>query len=286
MDKKEAARILGISPNEWSPESVKRAYKTQALKYHPDKNRAEDAAERFREIHEAYVYLNGTDENRDYMSLLKEFCKTWMDERIVYGWLLKITMICEEKSLLLLQNIDKQTLKQIYELLVRHQDILHITPDFMEKMKEVIKTRFENDERIILHPFLDDLWENNLYKLVIHETTFLVPLWHHHLIYDAGDNTEIYVDCIPLLPDYVIIDEYNNIHVEIQLDLQEIWKEEILTVYAGSKPFFIKRGDLKITPKQTKIIPNEGIARINTNYEMIKKSDVYFHISIDNDSGF
>jgi hypothetical protein len=280
MDKIMAMKILEISESQLTPEIIKKAYKKQALKYHPDKNNTEDANERFREIHDAYIFLNGQDDHCDYITLLKDFLKTWLDENKLYEWLIKIIMMCEEKSLLLLENINKDVLRQIYDLIVRHQDILHITNNFMEKMREIIKIRFEKDERIILHPFLDDLLENKLYKLVIHETTFLVPLWHHHLVYDAGNNTEIYVDCVPLLPEYVSIDEYNNIHIKLQFELHDIWKKDGITVYLGTKPIYIKKNSLIISDYQIKIMYNEGIAKITSNYEMIIKSDVYLHIYI------
>jgi DnaJ-class molecular chaperone len=40
---------------------IKRAYRKLALQYHPDRNKAPDAAERFREISEAYAVLSGKE---------------------------------------------------------------------------------------------------------------------------------------------------------------------------------------------------------------------------------
>ena len=41
-----------------SDEDLKKAYRRQALKYHPDRNRKADAADRFKEINEAYQVLS------------------------------------------------------------------------------------------------------------------------------------------------------------------------------------------------------------------------------------
>ena len=282
MDRRHAMQLLNIEENAFSVDQVKRAYKVQALKYHPDKNPEEGAGERFREIHEAYTYLNGVTEESDYHTLLYDFLKTWLDEKIIYEWSKKIVTICEEKALTLFTRIDKHILKQIYDVMVNHQDILHTSNDLMEKMKDVIHTKFEKDERIILHPFLDDLWENNVYKLVIGENTYLVPLWHHHLVYDAGDGREIHVDCYPLLPESVNIDEYNNIHVDVSLQLTHLWKQEYITVDIASKVLTFKTESLFMTARQTKRFKHEGIAMINagSNYEVITKSDVFLHITI------
>jgi len=288
MDKRRAMQILNICENTFSVEEVKRAYKIQALKYHPDKNPEEGSGERFREIHEAYTYLNGVvEEDHDgrvpnYQSLLHDFLKTWLDERVLCEWCKKIVSLCEEKALTLLTRIDKHILKKIYDLMVIHQDILHTSNDLMEKMKEVIQTNFEKDERIILHPFLDDLWENNLYKLVVGDNTYLVPLWHHHLVYDAGGGKEIYVDCYPLLPESVNIDEYNNIHADVVWKLLDIWNKEYVTVDISSKVLTFKTETLFMTARQTKRFKGEGIALINTgsNYEDISKSDIFLHIFI------
>jgi curved DNA-binding protein CbpA len=57
--------LLGIPPNATSAD-IKRAYRKLAKKYHPDVNKNSDAAERFREITEAYDTLTDPDRRRRY----------------------------------------------------------------------------------------------------------------------------------------------------------------------------------------------------------------------------
>lgn len=54
---KDYYKILGIQKGT-SEDEIKKAYRKQALKYHPDKNKSPDAEEKFKEIAEAYDVLS------------------------------------------------------------------------------------------------------------------------------------------------------------------------------------------------------------------------------------
>ena len=55
--KRDYYEILEVRRNA-SPEDIKKAFRKQALRYHPDRNREADASARFKEVNEAYQVLN------------------------------------------------------------------------------------------------------------------------------------------------------------------------------------------------------------------------------------
>lgn len=54
---KDFYKILGIAKGA-SDDDIKKAYRKQALKWHPDKNKAANAEEKFKEVAEAYEVLS------------------------------------------------------------------------------------------------------------------------------------------------------------------------------------------------------------------------------------
>jgi len=67
MAEKDFYEILGVDRNA-TPEEIKRAYRKLALQYHPDRNKSPDAAEKFKEISEAYAVLSDSEKRKVYDS--------------------------------------------------------------------------------------------------------------------------------------------------------------------------------------------------------------------------
>jgi len=301
MNYKIACYKLGIDfADEITIETIKKQYRTLALKYHPDKNPDLNAVSKFQEINESYEFLmkyrnfidtdsddpdsEETENSKyDYKTLLTSFFKQIIvpenRKKIFYGILKKISNTCESNAMDLLSKLDKPALFQIYEIIDKYSDVLHFTEDFIEKIKNMLNEKTKDDERIILNPTIKDLFENNLYKLKINGFTYVVPLWHNELIYDNSGN-DVYVKCEPELPENIIIDDKNNMIVSHECNLKDILKEEYLTIMVGPIRYYIKRDTLKIKEKQSVLFSKQGISRINTKniYDVTNKGDVVINV--------
>ena len=64
-DKRDYYEVLGLERSA-SDSDIKKAYRTLAKKYHPDLNKAPDAADKFKEIQEAYEVLSDAQKRATY----------------------------------------------------------------------------------------------------------------------------------------------------------------------------------------------------------------------------
>ena len=67
-NKRDYYEVLGVSKTT-SKEEIKDAYRKLALQYHPDRNKAPEAEERFKEISEAYAVLSDNEKRTQYDQL-------------------------------------------------------------------------------------------------------------------------------------------------------------------------------------------------------------------------
>ena len=303
MNYENALIILELYSSEYMLENqqdmedkIKKQYRKLALKYHPDKNKDPEATGKFLKITDAYnfmcdYYQSGESHTNHihtmpYSELLREFISSIFQENsgihenkyIIYFFhnlIEKMTIICEDKSIEFLRKINKKVLMRLYEILYNNRDILLITDTFLLKIKDVLQERLTEDLCVILNPSLEDLFEQNLYKLHHNSQMFVIPLWHHELVYDIS-GSDFYVKCYPILPDHITIDQDNNIIVEISCDITKIFVEGGISVELGGNHVFIPGSDIRCIPIQTITLKGVGIPRMNNEsiYDVSKKSNI------------
>jgi hypothetical protein len=305
MEIRKACEILGIDENlPIQIEDLKQKYRINALKYHPDKNKAPDAVQRFQEINESYEFLlreegfSGEPDDLDepaegctggvlanYMQILCSFLKKVLEDEnkvsVLHLVLKKILSVCEKKALKKLAKVDKTLVEKIYGIITTYNDILHLSPGFIEKIAEIIDAKTRNDKYITLNPTLADIMSDNLYKLSIDEQPYFVPLWHTELVYDHL-GTDLYVNCYPVLEDNVKIDSKNNVLVKLNYSIGDIWETDVLQIQFAGRIYPIHVSSLFLKREQTVIFSNAGISRINTEniYDVSKRGDILFLVSL------
>jgi hypothetical protein len=279
-----------------TPETLKKKYYKLALKNHPDKN---GNTQKFQEINEAYIFLNNTlliinDEtqqhNNTYTFILQLFLNGILQGKYneLFSKIInEIVNGCKNISYKLFEDLDKHTSIDIYVFILKHKNILHINQETLNIVRNIVLEKCKEDQLFILNPSIDDLFENNFYKLYVNNSLYLVPLWHNELYFDAESN-DIIVKCIPDLPENVIIDEDNNLIVNLYIPFSISLLNEIHFVfYLGKQEFNIPIIDLKLKINQTYILKDKGITKIKENdnishtdiYDISNKSDLILNIN-------
>lgn len=296
MNHKDARELLEIDETiQITEDIIKKKYRMKALLYHPDKNKSPDASAKFQKIHEAYDFLlnekndhKSFNDIKSYKDLLAEFLKSLSEGglqndfhyRIFNTIITKITQMCENKAVVFLEKIDKKLLLTIYELLLKNREIFYISEQFLNQINDIVKKKMEKDECIILNPMLEDLFNHSLYKMQIENKLYLIPLWHQELIYD-NSGSDLYVKCIPILPDNISIDKNNNIYVDLTFNICDIWNKEKIDIEIGGTQFVVYIENLNIKKHQTILLRRMGIPKqLDDIFDVIQKADIILQISL------
>lgn len=297
---------IDINKKDITLEYIKKKYHKQALKFHPDKNgNTYESNDKFKQINEAYDYFkreieettffekNEKDEKEDtnsslYVDILKVFLSGVVDgkynevfTKIVNEFILNYSSI----SLKLFDDLDKETAMGIYSFLSKHKILFHLKQEIIDNIREIIIKKHETTTVYILNPSIDDLLNNNVYKLVLDDELYLVPLWHTELYFENDFQNEIIVLCEPKLDENITIDEENNLHVTIIVD----WSYNFLStkqnieVNIGAKIYNIPIKELFIRSEQYYRIRGGGLTKINENdiYDVDKKTDIIFKVYLE-----
>ena len=292
-----------------SLEYLKKQYRKLALKNHPDKNgNTHESNEKFQKINEAYHYLKreikhlnyddiehdikGEEDNSVnsslYSDILKGFMKTVFEGK--YNELLTkivndIITAGKRTSVKLFDDLDKDTAFNIYTFLSNNRSVLHLSQEILEVIREIVVKKYDNVEVYKLNPSINDLLNNNLYKLYVHDELYLVPLWHNESYFD-GSGCEIIVICEPELPEGIQIDDDNNIFITKEIYgysdlLNMILLNKSIQITIGEKEYEIPVSNLYMKREQYYRIKNEGLSKVKRDiYDVSEKSDIIVKVVI------
>jgi len=293
MNYNKACKLLEL-PEKYTDGMLKKSYFRMALKFHPDKY-TEDNGEKFKEIKAAYDFLEdgkgglknkiNIDENINYKELIK-ICVKYFSPETNWDTLFVDTSFhgiikdCQNLSLKIFDKLNNKKALQVYEFLNKNNFIFNIDEGLLNQLKINLQKKTLHENIIILNPTLEDILNDNIFKLKVEDKDFYVPLWHHELFFSLH-NKDLIVKCEPVLTKNIWIDYKNNLYIFVEIPIIDLLSKKEYEINCGEKKLKIKGEDLKITKeKQVIILQNKGILRINEEhmYNDNERGDIYIEI--------
>jgi len=313
MDYSTAFKILEIDISKIDTKDItlhklKKQYHKLALQYHPDKNgNTIESTEKFKQIQEAYYYLKDElhffdleneeekqydNENHStkheqptplYMDILHLFMKSILEgkyDTIISKIIQEIVSGCKNISMKLFDDLDKDTCMNVYNFLSKNRSILHLNVSILESIRVIVQQKFDNVLIYKLNPTINDLFNNNFYKLNANDEICYVPLWISESYFDIS-GCEVIALCEPELPNNILIDENNNIHIVKEISIVNelvnlITNNMNLQIHIADKVFEIPTQHLYMKKEQTYVLKNKGLNNILCDFDInnYEKSDI------------
>ena len=309
---KNAKQLLGLTQNKkYTFSEIKKHYRIAALKNHPDKHfNSDESTTKFKEINEAYVLLSnkciddngnngqycemGDDEDHDYKynNLFSAFINSLMvdlsNAKIAEVKIILTTVMdkCKILTAAMFDNIDRRSILFIYDLIIKYYTILDISNERFDGIIKILKNKLKIDDIIILNPTITDLFEVNNIQIIEHEEkTYYIPNWHTELYYDINEQRELIVKCIPKLPEYIYIDELNNIYIDVRTRVENLFNLSKLVftiVMYENISIDIPISNIEFKTSQVITLRKRGIPMINTEniYDVAERMDIIVNLEI------
>ena len=272
MNYKESLEILDLSDN-FTIGQLKKSYYKKAIRFHPDKN--PNGEEKFKDINNAYQFLIGKCENMDnsYEAMIKRYIELnypQLDKPFVNKIIETFIQKVESKTFDILKRANRKTVVELYRLLL----LIDVHPDIRNKIEKIINEK--ECEIIVLNPTIDNLLNDELYKLSLDGEIFYIPLWKKEVKLD-NSGQEIIVKCIPETK--YVIDSANNIYMSLHEKIINILNKSNLDIIIGKKTIQIDSEKLKIVKKQTITVYNRGILKAqNKLFEGDERGNIYINL--------
>lgn len=307
MNIQEACTILEIDTSHnlhlLTQTTLKRQYRKMALKTHPDKHgNTTEATQSFQKVQEAFEVLkrelaleetnSDSDENEEsvsdneYSFVFNSFIRSFMNgeyNEMILGTIQKIVHEYNDITIKMFEGMNRERAMLVYDFIIKYKHILHIDDNVIHRVKDILIEKYNDVNIYILHPNIDELFDNTVYILEVNGEKYFVPLWHSEMSFDSKTGEEIIVNCIPKLPDNVIsIDENNNLLMNISVSFTfSLFEQSSIPLELGKRIIYLPISSLKIQKNQTVILSKQGISKINEKnlYNENDRADIFVSVT-------
>lgn len=281
MKFKQAIKILKLK-NNFTEKELRNNYLKMVLETHPDKS-LKNTNEDFLKISEAYQFLSANPKigELSYDELLEDFLDNIINKNInSESFSNEINNKYIEITKELLSKISKST----------YNDMTNIYNKLSNKnskftIKEIIDWFYPTSTMHIetIEVTLENLFNEDIFQLNYKDEEYLIPMWHHELIYNDKNNIKFKVVTKLNLPDYIDIDNFNNLIINISMPILDVIHKDKIKIKIVNKDFYIPVKELKIKTIQRYIFKNNGISQIDKSniYNNKKKSNIYIDIKFN-----
>jgi hypothetical protein len=193
---------------------------------------------------------------------------------------------CKTLTTAMFDNMDKSSILFIYDLIVKYYTILDISDERFDGIIKILKTKMKIDDVIVLNPTITDLFDANNIQVIEHEQkTYYIPNWHTELYYNMNEERELIVKCIPKLPEYIYIDELNNIYIDVRTRVENLFNQPnyaFTIIMYENVSIDIPIRDIEFKTHQTITLHKRGIPMINTEnvYDITERMDIIVNLEI------
>lgn len=270
---------------------LKKHYHFLALKYHPDKNFDKNSKVLFQEINEAYIFLLQIYESKqefkeEYKHECKEECNKKYTNKEVNDKMTFEELFENFISLLNIKSDDEiEIMKKYFINKYNYYNKLIFNKlsnnNYFKKLINLFKSIDEDyKEILIINTEIENILNNEIYKLQVLEELLFIPLWYKEVIYQ---DYLIKIKVINL-ENNIKIDLENNIYINIESKIDNLLNNDLI-FNIGSKEFCLKNNLIYLKKNHTYKLENCGIinpyCEINDIDESVKyKSDIFINLSL------
>lgn len=258
MDYKTSVHNLSLS-EPFTIKQLKHAYHKGCLRHHPDRT-MRDTREEFNRIRESYEYLLESKSFVDdaHPIINPEYNKSTYSELI-------------KRVTGLILNSQSQNYRETFYHMMSN---IGVPESVISEIKGNVHETYE------IYPTIDNLLGDDLYRLIIDDAVYIIPMWWGSTTINTNKGTALDINMKYNLPDHIKIDCDNNMIIYISRTIKSLSDKDVITLDIGKRIHTIT---IKILDYQVITLPRTGLMSkdIDDIVDDVYRKDIIIHLTLD-----